>query len=202
MGFATVELFRNYTGIKKQDLEDNDVMMLFDEADKATLEQIICRVYNEELSGDIDSSNTLFTTKFKPIADINRDRTVNASDVTVYLVDLDSENNPSSTATTVSTVTSRDGIITLSTAPTTDNAEVGVFADYAYWKNINAPDWDRVAQASCYYAAYLASQRSDFGIVGPDFLALWRKTIKSIVPNKGFVHGNEKAKFNVGFVRD
>ena len=207
MGFATIDKFRKYTGIKQKDMEDNDVQMLLPEADKATLEQIIIRVFDEELSGDVDGSNTEYTTAKKPIADTNRDKTVNSSDVTVYAKYQTSENNPYSHEMTVSTVNSRDGIITLSSAPTTDDnsstgAEEGIFADYAYWKALEEPDWDRVCQASCYYLGYLASQRFDFGIVGPDFKKLWKETINSLIRRKGFVHGKKKADFDVKFVRD
>lgn len=202
MAYATLALFRQYTGIQEKDLTDTDATALLTEADKFTNEKLITHVFNEELSGDVDGSNTLFVTAHKPIADRNQSKSTTTADVTVYLVDYDTENNPVSTSATVSDINARDGIITLTTAPTTSNAEVGVFCDYAYYKKLNEPDWNRVVQSSCYYAGYLASKRFDFGIVGPDFLSLFNQTIKDILPFKGFVHGKKKAAFNVKFVRD
>ncbi len=208
MGFTTIENFRHYTGIQEKDLEDNDIMMILDEADKFTVNQIIVKIFDEELEGTINGSNMEFTTKFKPIADITRDKTINSEDVTVHgKYYTDDENNEYSHELTVSTVNSRDGIITLSSAPTDDDnsstgAEIGLFCDYAYWKLIEEPDWDRVAQASCYYAGYLATQRFDFGLVGPDFLNLFKRTIKSIKQTQGFVHGKKKAAFDIKFVSD
>lgn len=68
-------------------------------------------------------------------------------------------------AQTISSIQAEEGIITMSTAPTTATAEDGVFAEYAYASR--DMDWELVNSAACYLAAHLAS----FKIAGsaPDF---------------------------------
>ncbi len=51
----------------------------------------------------------------------------------------------------------QEGIITMSTAPTTSTAESGVFSSYAY-VSLNM-DWNLVNPAACYMAAHLSSFR-------------------------------------------
>lgn len=151
--YATLAALRLVSHFLKADISDADVNSLISEADRAILRLATLEVYDEELSGDIDGSNKIFTTEHKPIADIDFDKDVDKDDVTVYLVDYDAEENPVATETEVSAVNARDGIVTLTTAPTTSNAEVGVYIDYRYYKG--PVDYDMLTLAANYYLAHL-----------------------------------------------
>jgi hypothetical protein len=151
--YATLAQLRLVSHFMKADISDSDVNSLIYDADRAILRLATNEVYNEELAGDIDGSNKIFTTMHKPIADIDFDKDVDKDDVTVYLVDYDSEQNPFATETEVDTVNARDGIVTLTTAPTTSNAEAGVYIDYRYYKG--PVDYDMLTLAANYYLAHL-----------------------------------------------
>lgn len=151
--YATLSQLRLVSHFTPADIADSDVNSLIADADRAILRFATIEVYDEKLTGDIDGSNKIFTTQHKPIADIDFDKDVDKDDVTVYLVDYDDEENPVSTETEVSTVNARDGIVTLTTAPTTSNAEVGVHIDYRYYKSL--VDFDVLTLAANYYLAHL-----------------------------------------------
>lgn len=157
MAYATLAKLRLLSHFSNAEISDTDVNSFIAEADRNILRLATIEAYDEKLSGDRDGSNVLFTTKNKPIADIDFDEDIDADDVTVYLVDYDSEMNIVHTETTVSSVNARDGIITLSAAPTTANAEVGVFADYRYYKM--PVDYDLLKTAADYYLAHLCEMK-------------------------------------------
>lgn len=83
------------------------------------------------------------------------------ADVNVYLSYEDSENQPYFNGpVAVSAIRSKEGRITLTTAPTNNDntstgAECGVYADYSYCSA--TMDWDLINAASCYLAAHLSS---------------------------------------------
>lgn len=56
---------------------------------------------------------------------------------------------------TVTSLQGREGIITMTTAPTTTTAESGVFCNYGYVSQ--SMDWELVNAAACYMAAHLSS---------------------------------------------
>ncbi len=56
---------------------------------------------------------------------------------------------------TVTSIQDQDGIIVMTTAPTTTTAEAGVFANYAYVSR--GMDWNLINAASCYLVAHIAS---------------------------------------------
>lgn len=55
----------------------------------------------------------------------------------------------------VSSIQDQDGIIVMTTAPTTTTAEAGVYGSYSYVSR--TMDWNLVNSASCYMAAHIAS---------------------------------------------
>lgn len=151
--YSTLSALRLVSHFLKADISDSDVNSLISEADRAILRLATIEVYDEKLEGSIDGANKIFTTKYKPIADTDFDKDVDKDEVTAYLVEYDTAQNPFATETEVDTVNARDGIVTLSTAPTTSNAEVGVYIDYRYYK---APvDYDMLTLAANYYLAHL-----------------------------------------------
>ncbi len=157
MAYSSLTQLRLLSHFTKSEISDDDVNSLVAEADRAILQLATIQVYDEKLAGDIDGSNKLFTTKHKLIADSDFDEDVDGDDVTVYLVDYDSEQNIEHTETAVSSVNARDGIFTLTTAPTTTNAQVGVYADYRYYKT--PVDYDILKLAANYYLAHLAEMK-------------------------------------------
>lgn len=157
MAYATLAKLRSVSHFSTAEISDTDVSALIADADRAVLRLATISFYDEKLSGAIDGVNVLFTTKYKPIADVDCDSSVTDADVTVYLVAYDSENNPVHTSTAVTTVNARDGIITLTTAPTTTNAEVGVHADYRGYQM--SVDYDLLKLAANYYLAHLCEMK-------------------------------------------
>ena len=151
--YSTLSQLRLLSHFTPADIADADVTALISKADEAILRIATLEVYNEKLKGDIDGSNKIFTAQHIPIADIDFDKDVDKGEVTVYLVDYDGEQNPVHAETEVDAVNARDGIVTLTTAPTTSNAEVGVHIDYRYYKS--PVDYDMLELAANYYLAHL-----------------------------------------------
>lgn len=157
MAYATLTELRLLSHFSPSEISDADVTLFVAKADRAILRMATIEVYDEKLSGDRDGTNVLFVTKHKPIADIDFDEDVDADDVSAYLVDYDSEQNPVHSSTAVTSVNARDGILTLTTAPTTSNAEIGVYADYRYYKM--PVDYDILKLAANYYLAHLCEMK-------------------------------------------
>jgi len=155
--YATLSRLRSITHFTEAEISDANVNLFIPDADRAILRLATIEIYDEELKGGIDGSNTLFTTKHTPIADTDFDSDVDANDVVVNRVTYDDEQNPESTEVTVSLVNARDGIITLETAPTTLNCEVGVYIDYRYYKT--KVDYDVITLAANYYLAHLCAMK-------------------------------------------
>jgi len=152
MGYSTLAGLRDISHFSTAEISDDDVNSFLSDADLGVLRLATIEVFNEKMAGAIDGVNVLFTTKHKLIADIDFDSDVDADDVTVYLVDYDSQQNQESSSTTVTSVNARDGIITLTTAPTISNAEVGVYVDYRYYKT--PVDYDLLKLAANYFLAH------------------------------------------------
>lgn len=169
--YASIEKFRQISPFKKGDVSDEELNAMIPIADKAVMRMATVEVYDEELAGDVDGSNTIFTTAHKPIADRDLDRDIDASDVNVFYAAKDAENNRTSTETTVSSVSSRDGRIIVSTAPTTTTAELGVFCDYRYYKNTKM-DFDILEEAAVYYLAFLVSTKQSQQVLS-QMSAVW-----------------------------
>ena len=155
--YATLARLRAITHFTEAEISDSDVNLFIPDADRGILRMATIEVYDEELEGDIDGSNTIFTTEHKPIADIDFDKDIDEDDVVVYLKDYDAEQNPVSAEAEVSDVNSRDGIVTLTTAPTTTDTEIGVFIDYRYYQT--SVDFDVLTLAANYYLAHLCEMK-------------------------------------------
>jgi len=155
--YATLSRLRSITHFTEAEISDADINLFIPDADRGILRLATLEVYDEELAGDVDGSNTIFTTEYKPIADIDFDKDIDKDDVVVYLKDYDAEQNPVSAEAEVSDVNSRDGIVTLTTAPTTTDTEIGVFIDYRYYKK--SVDFDVLTLAANYYLAHLCEMK-------------------------------------------
>lgn len=85
--------------------------------EEAGLSQIVS---GEVLAGNVDGTNRVFTTTWKPVTDSNDDDTVDVTDVTVYV---------NGAPVAVSMLTEASGTITLAAAPA---AGASVTCDYRY----------------------------------------------------------------------
>ncbi len=155
--YATLSRLRAITHFTEAEISDSDVNLFIPDADRGILRLATIEVYDEKLAGGIDGSNKIFTTAHTPIADTDFDADVDGNDVLVNRVSYDAEQNPESIAVTVSLVNSRDGIVTLETAPTTSNSELGLHIDYRYYKT--AVDYDVLTLAANYYLAHLCEMK-------------------------------------------
>ncbi len=160
MAYATLSQFRLVTHFTTSEISDADVNSLIADADRAVVRLTTTEVYLEQLEGSVDSSNTDFRTKYKPIADTTASGTVVTGDVSVYYATYDDTTNfqELGSAQTVTSIQAETGIITMDTAPTTTTAEAGVYAIYRY-DSAGSQSNDIRKLASCYYLAYLVKNK-------------------------------------------
>lgn len=100
------------------DISDSQVHAAIDDAMSQFLDDTARWLQGHPLDGDVDGNNTDFTLDgpYRLVADDTMDETIDASDVHVYTEDT-STTPPTRTTQTVSSVDSRFGVITLSSAP-------------------------------------------------------------------------------------
>ncbi len=160
MAYATLALFRSLTNFTISEISDTEVTALIADADRAVIRLTTTEVYLERLRGNVDGTNVDFKTRFRPIADKDADSSVDGSDVTVYYATFDSVTNyvELGSAQTVTSIQEKEGIITMTTAPTSTTAEAGVFAIYRY-DSLGQTSFDVYKLAASYYLAYMASNK-------------------------------------------
>lgn len=133
MAYTTTTQIRRITNITIQDIDNTELNDLIGDAtvqlnsdiNTPVTREFVVQIDNTR-KNSIDGSNTTFYVqnwKGKYISDSNDDGTVDASDVTVYLVAADG----TETTATVSSVTSNEGKIVLSSAPTN---QVSMYISY------------------------------------------------------------------------
>ena len=144
--YCVAQDVRTFTGLTETDASDLDLDGFLDPATKAVIAQITVSKEWEILSKT--GIDTIWYTEKYPIADIDGDQTVNASDVTIYQW---SDVNDASTKSQISefTVTASEGKITLTSAPTYDT----ITANYRYYPN--SVDVDLLKQLTALYCGYL-----------------------------------------------
>jgi len=129
---------------------DSVLQYYIERAQYAILPMVSILVRDDQLSGSINGSNTEFYVSNYPIFDSNFDKSINASDITVYgwgdLDDLDTK-----TSLSVSSVDWREGRVVLSSAPS--STFEALTADYRYSKY--EVDWNLLDMATAYLAGYL-----------------------------------------------
>ena len=147
------------SGYDETEIATGIVGKLIDYAESEVERQISIRAVDEDLEPNLDGvgingSNKTFYTKYYPIADINRDSLVNASDVIVY-VWADEQDEATKTPVTVSTVDADSGRIVLGIAPTDDKERIS--SDYSYHR---VPvNYSLVSKAITFLSAYLCTMR-------------------------------------------
>ncbi len=131
--YANLAKLRQLTGLSTTDLTDANAENLLDEADRYFVEDVTIKHYLEPLRGNVDGSNTLFYTRWGPIADDNFDQSVDGTDVEVYYATNDANNEIDfGSEQTVSSVNEKGSSITMNTAPTSSTAERGVWGTYRH----------------------------------------------------------------------
>ena len=151
MGYCTIPDVRALTDITSSDIDDSDLSDLIDLATHMIIEDLTISVHDEQLSGNIDGSNTTFTTAYYPIADTDGDKTVTGSDVTVYQWPDSSDPSTKSTVS-VSTIYADLGKIVLSSAPASTIDKITCSYSYTWEEDIN---WELVKVACAYLTAFL-----------------------------------------------
>lgn len=160
MAYATLALLRSLTNFTVSEITDTEVNNLIADADRAVIRLTTTEVYLERLEGNVDGTNVDFRTARKPIADKDADSSVDGDDVTVFYATFDSVTNwrELGSGQTITSIQAKEGIITMSTAPTNVTAEAGVFAIYRY-DSKGQTSFDIYKLAATYYLAYLASNK-------------------------------------------
>ncbi len=158
MAYSTKTQIRLLTGWDKNVISDDLLDLFIALADRLVAKAFSTKVYRERITtGNIDGSNTEFKVKHAPIADIDFDSDVNKDDVEVYYATWtdDEHNFDYGTAQTVTSVEAHNGIINMTTAPTTTTAEAGLYVTYSY----TSPhvDYNLIVMAADYIAAHLGS---------------------------------------------
>ena len=160
MAYATLVQFRSVTNFTTSDIIDAEVTALIADADRAIVRLTTTEQYLERLDGNVDEVNVDFKTNYRPIADKDASGTVDKDDVEVYYATFDSVTNwrELGSAQTVSSVQSKEGIITMTTAPTGTTAEAGVFGIYRY-DTQGDTSIDIYKLAACQFLAHLVSTK-------------------------------------------
>lgn len=141
---------RKKLALTEDEAPDETIYSYIDDAQKDVVKDISIRVTDESLEGNINGSNTTFTTTAGTfIADRNFDNTVTTTDISIYTW-IDSDDPSTKVAATVSTIYANYGKVVLSVAPAATVEKVT--ADYRYY---SAPvDTEVVTEACAYLAAY------------------------------------------------
>lgn len=121
--FCTAAEVRNIISLTSDDISDVEIENLIKIAQIQVAQELYAYHEDEEVEyiddekdNEIDNSNTVFYTRFWPIADKNRDGQVTTDDIKVYKFDSDGNR----TEVTVSSIDAERGKFVLSEAPTTD----------------------------------------------------------------------------------
>lgn len=158
MAYSTVTQIRLLTGWDKNIISDALLESIITLADRIVSKAFSTKVYRERITtGNIDGSNTEFKVRHAPIADTDFDSDVDKEDVEVYYATWtdDEHNFDYGSAQEVSSIEAHNGIINVTTAPTTTTAEAGLYVTYSY----TSPhvDYNLIVMAADYISAHLAS---------------------------------------------
>lgn len=155
--YCSLTNFRSITPFSKNEIVDDDVIALMPIASVMVHRKVTTKIKLErDLEGPVDGSNTIFYSRWVPIADADMDSDVDISDVQVYYATFDANNRIAfGSAQTISSVDARSGRITMATAPTTTTAEAGLYL--TYYTSVEDLDYVSVRLAATYMLAHLVS---------------------------------------------
>lgn len=140
---------RKYTGLDPEDVTDENLKFYIEQANTVVFEDVAVQVIDERLSGDINGSNTIFTTNYKHIADRDFDCVNSSIDVTVYKWGTAGSLSTRSECT-ISSINAEEGKIYFKTAPASTYDVITI--NYYYYKN--RPVWHTLRRAANLWAAY------------------------------------------------
>lgn len=162
MAYVTASDVRDYLNLDTADISDADLAKLISKADALVRKYITVYIEDEELldtdgsSATIDGSVSQYRVRHTPIADSNFDGVVDSSDVSVYGW-VDSSDPSSKTQLTVSSVDAFNGLITLSSAPSSSYETLTI----TYRFHLARVDYTTlVPLASIYAVGYLYSVKN------------------------------------------
>jgi len=152
--WSDAEAMRRFNGLPFEDSDPNyesDSVLEYyiDRAQIAVRSDVMTLVRNDQMSGDIDGSNTEFYLTFYPISDGNYDKSINFHDVTCYgWGDLGDFLTKTSIET--ASINFREGRIVLASAPSSTYDVIT--CDYYY--SLYEMDFDLIEQATAYRAGW------------------------------------------------
>jgi len=152
--WADVAAMRRFNGLPFDDSDpnyDSDASLEYyiDRAQIAVRSDIMTLVRDDQMSGDIDGSNTGFYVTFYPIADENYDGSLNLHDVTCYGWG-DLSDFPTKTSLATSSINFKEGRVVLASAPSSTYDVIT--CDYHY--SLYEMDFDLIEQATAYRAGW------------------------------------------------
>ena len=156
--YGTPDLTRDLLGVSEADAPDEILEEFLLYGTKMTCKYLEVAVAEE----DLEQSGVLqnhFLVKNKYIADTNYDKTINASDVSVFYLD---ENNNKITLDVLS-IDGSTGQVILKDIPTADQSPK---INYSYY--MTTLDWDLIDLACSYYAAFMWAGKELY-LVPPKF---------------------------------
>ncbi len=191
MSYINKQDVADATGLDVEDIPDSAIKSAQIEVNK----HINCKIDNEPVTeinshtktNEVNGSNTIFYTRYFPLADRNDDFYVNSDDVDVYSLNSDTKKEY-----VVEEVVVDNGKIVLTEAPERDEY---LYVNYSY-ANVNPNESYEVRQAAVNYAAHLVYIKNFGGLpsqasVGPvnvsprpddqsGYLRVFRNIIRSI----------------------
>ena len=155
--YCSISDFRSISPFGKDQITDADIVTLMSIASTMVHRKVTTKHKLErDLEGPINGSNTIFYTKWVPIADADMDSDIDISDVDVFYATWDANNRiVFGSAQTISSVDARSGRVTMSTSPTTSTAEAGIYL--TYFTSVEDLDYESVKLAANYMLAHLVS---------------------------------------------
>lgn len=158
MTYATLDSIRDLTGITADEVSSTILGTIRDRAENKLLKDLTIEVKDEEMDSNLDGDylngdNATFYTKNKPIADSNKDKTIDSNDITIYLW-TDVEDETTRTEASIDNVRASTGRVVLSSAPSSNNEKITV--TYSYYLSEEVPDWNTLELASIYLSGHFA----------------------------------------------
>jgi len=154
MGWADTDAMRRYNGLPLENSDPNyesDGVLDYylSQAEYAVRPDVMTLVRDDQMSGNINGSNTEFYLSRYPISDQNFDKSINFHDVTCYgWGDLDNFLTKTSIATT--SINSREGRVVLTSAPS--STFEAITCDYYY--SLYEIDFNLLELATAYLAGW------------------------------------------------
>jgi len=152
--WADAEAMRRFNGLPFDDTDpnyDSDAMLEYyiERAQVAVRSDIMTLVRDDQMSGDIDDSNTEFYVTFRPISDNNYDKSINFHDVTCYGWG-DLSNFLTKTSVETASINFKEGRIVLASGPSSTYDVIT--CDYHY--SLYEMDFDLIEQVTAYRAGW------------------------------------------------